>query len=146
MWFFFCIFAGFYLKGICLGGLTFFRFSRGSNESSRKFLFRDDRAIARGFRAGRAQDGAATFARIEKGIRGREILLVTCTAAIIAYPRSTRLGSACARSFPLARSRFAFVRGRSAYTRWILTCDIHVHGTHFLCSALVQLARRGARD
>lgn len=113
-----------------------FCFSRGS----RKFLFRDGRASERslaGSRAGRAQDGAATFARIEKGIRGREILLVTCAATIIAHTLGAR-----ARALVPAR---AFARGRSAYTRWMLTCDIHVHGTHFLCSALVQLAR-AARD
>lgn len=83
---------------------------------------------------------AATFARIEKGIRGRKILLATCAATIITYARR---GALPARVFAFA---FAFARSRSAYTRWILTCDIHVHGTHFLCTVLVQLARRGARD
>lgn len=59
------------------------------------------------------------------------------------YVRSARRAARSQVAFAFA---FAFARSRSAYTRWMLTCDIHVHGTHFLCTVLVQLARRGVQD
>lgn len=98
------------------------------DEPSQEFLFCNGRRArrARGFHAGRTQEDrcpVATFARIEKGIRGRKILPATCAAtAIIAYARVTRAAPrSFVRSRSLACSRSLMVDPRTPGGFWPVT-------------------------
>jgi len=73
---------------------------------------------------------------MEKGIRGREILLRD--GALRTYVRKYT-GNDRRRASPSA------AHSRSAYTRWILTCDIHVHGGPSLSLPRLSCSSRRAR-